>query len=315
MNEPGRPDLPILGDPEVRAVPVTAMISTIRDAIVAHDRGELEAPARARVDLPLLGDARLLFTVGGTRSAVGYRVYANGRDLAIQQVTIVHDRQSGELLGLIQGYEFGARRTAAIGAVAVDALARADAASVGLVGTGMQAMAQLWAISAVRKLDEIRVYSRDQARREAFAARGRNELGLDCRGAADARTAVEGADIVILSTTSATPVIETEWIQAGAHVTTMGPKTVDEHEAPASLAERASVIVTDSYAQLTGYGRPSWLTLAAGQLERVQTLGALITGRAAGRQAASDITLFCSVGLAGSEVVLGERLLREWNRS
>ena len=308
-------DLPILGDDEVCAVPAATVISTIRDAIMAHERGELESPPRARVDLPMLGDARLLFTVGGTKTAVGYRVYANGRDLAVQQLTVVHDRQSGDLLGLIQGYQFGARRTAAIGAVAADALARPDAATVGLVGTGFQAMAQLWALSAVRRVHEVRVFGRHQQRREAFAERCRSELGLKCRAVPDARTAVEGADLVTLSTTSATPVIEAAWIAPGAHVTTMGPKTVDEHEAPPALAERAAVIITDSFAQLTGYGRPSWLTLAPGQLERVQMLGAVISGRVPGRQADADITLFCSVGLAGSEVVLGERLLRGRNRS
>src|SRR5690606_25152985 len=114
--------------------------------------------------------------------------------LPVAQLTIVFDRVTGDLAGLVQGSELGARRTGAIGAVAADVLARPDARTLGLVGAGRQAFAHVWALRAVRPLEEVRVFSRTPERREAFARRVAEELGVRCTPVDDARTAVTEAD-------------------------------------------------------------------------------------------------------------------------
>ena len=104
--------------------------------------------------------------------------------------------------------ELGAARTGALGAAAVDALALPDAGVVGVVGSGRQAWTQLWAATAARRIAEVRVFSPTASHRDRFAERARAELGPRAAAVPDARSAVEGAGIVILATRSETPVIE-----------------------------------------------------------------------------------------------------------
>jgi alanine dehydrogenase len=283
-----------------------AAIAAVRESLLAHHVGRLTAPPRLRVGLRG-GD--LMLTVGRLAgTGYGLRVYDTMPVPADDQLTVVYDDATGRLAGVVTGPFLGAARTGAIGAVAVDVLARPDAACLGLVGAGRQAWTQLWAIRLVRSLREVRVYSRDPARRSAFAERARAELGLPAVSADGPAAAVAGADIVLLATSSGQPVIEAGWVPAGAHVTTLGPKQAGAHECPAELGERADVIVTDSLAQLDAYPEPFFL--APVLRARAEALGAVVAGGRPGRQSADQITLFCSVGLAGTDVAVAAALLR-----
>jgi ornithine cyclodeaminase/alanine dehydrogenase-like protein (mu-crystallin family) len=270
-----------------------------RRALVDAYEGHLQAPPRLGADL---GDAGLVFTAGGYPGGTqGVRVYLTGVPDA-EQVVLVWDGD-GRLTGCIVGVELGARRTGALGAVAVDTLARADAATVAVIGSGTQAWAQLWALTALRAPRAVSVFSPTDRHRTAFAERARRELGLDAVAVASARAAVEPADIVVLATRSTDPVIDAAWVQEGTHVTTVGPKTVSAHEAPADLADRAAVVASDSPTQAAAYGEPSFT-------DRVLLhLGGIVSGALPGRTSPSDITLYVSTGLAGSEVVTAAALL------
>jgi len=171
------------------------------------------------------------------------------------------------------------------------------------VGAGTQAWAQLWAVRAVRPVTSVTVAARRPERAAAFAERAAAELGLMVRAVTDVRDAISDQDVVVVATNSATPVFEADWIAPGTHVTTLGPKSVTRHEVPATLAERADVIFTDSAAQLAAYPEPH---LFAG--EPVASLGAVLAGAVAGRTSPEQITVFCSVGLAGTEVAVAAAL-------
>jgi alanine dehydrogenase len=297
----------LLEDAEVRRLldPATA-IAAVRESLIAHHTGGLTAPPRLRASL---GDGDLIFTVGRLAgTGYGFRVYGTVPSDLDDQLTVVYDDATGRIEGAISGDFLGAARTGAIGAVAVDVLARPDAGTLGLIGTGRQAWTQLWAIRAVRSLREVRVYGRDAARREAFARRAHAELGLPAASVADPEMAVAGADIVVLATSSGTPVIEAGWVVAGAHVSTLGPKQTGAHECPVGLAERAGLILSDSLAQLDAYPEPFFL--AGTTRDRMGALGAAVAGAGPARQSADEISLFCSVGLAGTEVAVAAALLR-----
>jgi hypothetical protein len=133
--------------------------------------------------------------------------------------------------------------------------------------------------------------------------RARAELGLAASSVRSAREAVEGADVAILATRSETPVIEAGWIAPGAHVNTVGPKAAGACETPPELADGAAVAVSDSPAQAAAYGAPFFTS------RELTHLGAVLAGDAGGRRSDSDITLYASTGLAGSEVVIARRLL------
>jgi alanine dehydrogenase len=296
----------VLEDADVqRLLEPAAAIAAVRESLIAHHTGDLTAPARLRAPL---GDGDLVFTAGRLAgTGYGFRAYRVASSVSGDQLTVVYDDATGELSGVITGDFLGAARTGAIGAVAVDVLARPDAGTVGLIGSGYQAWTQLWAICAVRRLSTVRVHSRDPARREAFARRAAAELGVHAVSVAAPAAAVDGADIVVLATTSRQPVIEAGWVAAGAHVTTIGPKAVGAHECPSDLADRAGVVLTDSPAQIDAYPDPFFLTGAVRQ--RIGDLGAAVAGAGQRRQTSDQITLFLSVGLAGTEVAVGAAVL------
>jgi len=122
------------------------------------------------------------------------------------------------------------------------------------------------------------------------------------------RDAVTGAGLVVLATTSGQPVIESEWVRAGAHVTTLGPKQAGAHECPVDLAGRAGVIVTDSLAQVDAYPHPFFLAGTEAR-DRMRSLASCLAGPGVTRRAPDDVSLFCSVGLAGTEVAVAAVLL------
>jgi ornithine cyclodeaminase len=101
-------------------------------------------------------------------------------------------------------------------------------------------------------------------------------------------------------------VLETAWLKPGAHVNSVGPKFTGAHEMPLDIVEVCQVIATDSLAQATAYAKPFFIE----DLDRVAGLDQIVAGRINGRRSENDITLFCSVGLAGTEVVLANELLR-----
>lgn len=295
----------IFDDDDIRSrLDARDAVRWMAEAIDAHHRGDLFAPPRAHADL---GAGRIVFTTGRLRGSwFGYRSYDTFPAEPGSQVVVVQDEASGQVRAIAIGNELGPRRVGAIGAVAADALAPRNAGVAAIIGTGTQAQTQLWALPVVRQLSEVRVYSRDQARREAFAELARRLTSVPCHPAPTARDAVTGAQIVILATSSPVPVIDTGWLEPGSYVSTLGPKQQGRAEFGPDLAAAAAVVVTDSPAQLDAYDPPNVL-VGTPQRERLVSLGALRAGQA-GRPEPGEIRVFFSVGLAGTEAFLLDRL-------
>jgi ornithine cyclodeaminase/alanine dehydrogenase-like protein (mu-crystallin family) len=230
-------------------------VAAMRSALLGAHRGELVAPPRVHADI-------LTFTAGRLPGRwYGYRSYDT--HVGGQQVVAVHSEPAGELVGIAVGSALGAYRTGALGAAAADALANPGATTVGVVGAGRQAWTQLWALSAVRPLTDVAVYSPTPQRRAALASRVQADLGIPSRAAQSAREAVTARDIVVLATSSATPVLVADWLSPGTAVTTVGPKQVGRAEFPPDLPDRAQLIVTDSLPQLRAYDPPALLASSA----------------------------------------------------
>ncbi|WP_446039986.1 ornithine cyclodeaminase family protein [Streptomyces sp. SID1121] len=301
------PVSPLLFDDEdVRALDAAAAVSAVRAALLAHHSGALHAPPRLNADLgdgsALVVTAGRLRTGASTRGLYGFRAY----DTVVggEQLVAVWDGADGRLKALVHGSELGPRRTGAIGAVAVDVAANPGPVRLGIVGAGRQAWTQLWALGAVRPLEDVVVAARSAERTAAFARRAADELGVRVRAVGSVEDAVRERDVVIVATDSTTPVLDMGWIAPGTHVSTLGPKTVAGHEVPAGLPSRADVVFTDSRAQAAGYPEPHLFAT-----ERMVELGAVLAGAAPCRTAPGQITVFCSVGLAGTEVALAAALL------
>lgn len=308
MRAPSVSPLPVspllFDDDDVRALDAATAVGAVRAALLAHHSGALHAPPRLNADL---GDgAALVITAGhlrtGTRGLYGFRAYDTV--VGAEQLVAVWDSADGRLKALVHGSELGPRRTGAIGAVAVDVAANPGPVRLGIVGAGRQAWTQLWALGAVRPLEDVVVAARSAKRTAAFARRAADELGVRVRAVGSVEDAVRERDVVIVATNSTAPVLDMDWIAPGTHVSTLGPKTASGHEVPAALPSRADVVFTDSRAQAAGYPEPH--LFAPG---RMGELGAVLAGATPCRTAPEQITVFCSVGLAGTEVALAAALL------
>lgn len=301
----------VLGDGDVeRLITIGEAIEVMRESFLQHAAGTLQAPARIGAEMDL---GHLVFTAGaiaGPPGRIGFRVY----DLAQLGVTgrtelvAVFSTLEGSLEGLVVGEVLGPLRTGAIGGLAIDVLSRPSAKRLGLIGTGAQARTQVTAACAVREFTSIRAYSRDQSRRESFCRDMSQRLGVEIEPVESAREAVTDADVLVCSTTSRQPVIEADWIAPGTHVQNVGPKFRDNSELPDDLYHRAEVLVTDAPAQLAAAGG-QFLVAETPTAQRVETLGRVLAGQAGGRHTDEQISVFCSMGLAGTEVALAAELL------
>ncbi len=214
------------------------------------------------------------------------------------------DGTTGEPLAVLQANRLGQRRTGAASGVATKFLARHDASTVGIVGTGWQAESQLEALVRVRPIREVRCFSRDAPRRRSFAETMSRTLGIDVRSADSAEDAVRSADIVVTATGSSQPVVQGAWLRPGAHVNAMGSNRADAREVDDAAIRRCTFIAADSVEQARIEAGDLIIPIARGLLrwEDVHELSAVVAGRTAGRAGAADITLFKSLGLGLEDV-------------
>jgi len=284
-------------------------IDALETAFLARADNRLVSPPRHHVSFPDRGD--LVFTVGGMlgdKPLAGFRVYETFDGAEHSQIVAVWSADDARLKGIVLGERLGNLRTGAIGGLAVRHLSAPGARIVGIIGSGAQARTQLAAAAAVRKLDRARVYSRDEKNRTAFASEMQHALGLEVEPVESVTEAVEDADIVICATTSQKPVIHARDLKPGVHVNTVGPKTLHGYELGLDIADAAAVIATDSPEQSRAYASPFFLA-GSGNEDRMADLANIIAGTAAGRGSSGETTLFCSVGLAGTEVVVASAIL------
>lgn len=233
---------------------------------------------------------------------MGLKAYSSARD-GTRFLAMLYSTETGELLAVMEADRLGQMRTGAASAVATKYLARPDAGTVGIIGTGWQARSQLAAVACVRPVALVKCYSRDARRREAFAEEMIRELGAEVVAAERAEEAVE-AEIIITATTSSEPVLSGAWLRPGMHVNAIGSNWAQKRELDTEAVTRAGRIVVDDLEQAK---------LEAGDLiqpveesvldwERVVELGTVVAGTEPGRRSADEITLFESQGIALEDV-------------
>jgi alanine dehydrogenase len=227
-------------------------------------------------------------------------------------VTPLFDADSGEPLAVLDGARMNPFKTGAAGAVGVDALAREDASTVAVVGSGPQARGQLKATATVRDLETVWVYSPTKAHREAFAADLNDYLDASVAAVASSAAAVEGADVVVTATNASEPVFDGETLEDGAHVTAMGQYHPEKRELDAATIERATY-VPDLRARASRDAGSFLAAVEAGVVDEDHVhaeLGDVVAGEAEGRQRPGDVTVFDSGG-TGIETVAAAHMLYE----
>jgi ornithine cyclodeaminase len=235
------------------------------------------------------------------------------RGLPSHLATIVLlDPETGALVALLDGRYITEARTAAVSAVSARYLARASAGRLAIIGSGVQARSHLEALSEVRTLKDVRVWSPRAASRERFVQDMTGHVPVRITACAEAEDAVRDADLIVLVTSSPAPVLDRSWVAEGAHVISVGACRADQREMAPALVAHGRLFVDSRAAALVESGdvvqgiREGRFTEShvAGEL------GEAVLGRVPGRTSEREITIFKSLGMAVEDVVAADLVFR-----
>jgi ornithine cyclodeaminase/alanine dehydrogenase-like protein (mu-crystallin family) len=279
-------------------------IPVVRDAMIAFSKGETKQTLRQIIPL---SEGRLFGVMPGAMGAHAVfgckilSVFAGNFAKGVQShqgVVLLFDPDSGAPVCILDAGEITAIRTASASAVATDALARADARRLAILGYGEQAHTHARAMSKVRKLDAITVWGRSAERSQAFASALQHELGISTAPAPDARACVADADIICTVTAAKEPVLEGGWLRPGAHVNIVGSSYAGPAEVDSDLVVR-SRFIADSREGVLAQGAEFLRAKQAGLVTDAHVageIGQVLAGDVPGRQNAAQITAYKSLG-------------------
>jgi len=225
-------------------------------------------------------------------------------------VVVLFDTEKAELAGVIEADKLGQLRTGAASGVAARYLAREGATSLGIIGCGWQARTQVASIrEALPGIEQVVAYCRSEDRLSEFCDEVGAEPGESNRDAAE-------QDVVVTATTSRDPVLRGEWLRPGALVCAIGANDPRRRELDNVVLERAAFVCCDSVEQSRQESGDLIEPVEAGVLDwlEVHELQEVIAGELPGRQAAEDIVLFKSNGLAAWDVAIGAVALERARR-
>lgn len=222
------------------------------------------------------------------------------------------DPDTGALQAIMDGRYITEARTAAVSAVSTRFLARPDASTLAIIGSGVQARSHLEAYQHVRQLKEVRIWSPNARSRRQFVDDMSPATNVLIKATESAEQAVRGADLIVLVTSSPTPVIDDAWVDPGAHVVCVGACRPNQQEMPPQLVKRSRLYVDSSAAAVVEAG-DIVMNISAGLFDQSHIrgeIGELVLGRIDGRQSPGDITVFKSLGMAVEDVVAADLVFR-----
>lgn len=288
--------LVISGETCRQMLDIAALRGALADALRAHSEGQSSVPPRiaAWTDNGLLG--AMPGNVAGTglgAKLVSVFPHNHGTSVPSHQGLItLFDQDNGRPLAVMEGAYITAIRTAASAAVAADLAARADAAVLAIIGAGVQGHAHAQAFAGIRQWSEVRVASRTAANAEELAERAG---ATQCSSFEEA---VRGADVVALCTDAGEPVIRSDWLAPGVHVSSVGVgREIDD--ATMALADR--IIVEWRGAAENAPPAGSHELQALDPLALIE-VGEIVAGRAEGRASNAEITVYKSTGHAVEDI-------------
>ena len=303
-----------------QALPMAEAIEGMKRAFGLLSAGQTEAPLRSRVQVP--EQEGVLLTMPASVPEEGSLVvklvsvfeknHERGIPL-IHAVVLAMHPETGIPQALMDGEALTATRTGAGAGAAADLLARPDAESVAILGSGVQARAQLEAMCAVRTIRKVRVFSPNPEHIRAFVEemRGRTPIPEEVSAVNSSAEAVQDADIVCTATTSTTPVINFRDLKPGCHVSGVGSFRPDMQEIDGETIRNSLVVVDARESALAETGDlviPIEQGLIQSDHIHAET-GELVNGTKPGRTTPEQITGFKSCGVAVQDAVAARIVL------
>lgn len=278
-------------------LPMRVSIELMQTAFERLAAGEAINQPRRRLILPT--GSVLHYMAAGDGQHYGAKIYATNPRHGAHFLFLLYRAADAQPLAIIEANHLGQIRTGAASGLATKFMAREDAATLAIIGSGFQARTQLEAMLAVRTISDVRVWSRDPAKRAAFA------IETNARAVETAEEAVRGAQIIVTATNAKEPVLSSDWVEPDAHINAVGSNQANRREIPSGLVERADLIAVDSIEQarmesgdlLMAFTEQDWSS------PRVVELKDVVTGRVQARTNPRQLTLFKSNGLAVEDVI------------
>ncbi len=279
------------------------LLSALEHALIGFSCGQAVQPVRTTIDLPS-PHSFACFMPAFTANLLGAKVVTvcpDNSDTPTHDATVfLWDPLQGGLQAMVGGRYLTEARTAAVSALSMKALARDDSATLGILGSGVQARGHLEFLPRLRAFQRILAWSPNGDRLERFV----KESGGKVEAARSAEQVARAADVLVLATSSPVPVVEAGWIRPGTHVISIGAARPDQTEMDPALLPMARLYVDSCAAALVESGD----ILQAIRQGRIAPdhirgeLGEVLGGSVLGRETEREITIFKSLGLAVEDV-------------
>lgn len=301
-----------LNEQEVaQLLPMGECVEVLEEAFAHAGAGQVDIKPRSRIRMPG-GFFHFMAAADAGHQVFGYKAYPSFAGGA-RMLVMLYDYASGALLSCMEASNLGQIRTGAASGLATRWMARADADSVGVIGSGFQARSQLEAVCAVRDIKRVKVYSRRPEGREQFAQRMGERLNLEITPVDSAQECVSDVAVAITITSARDPVLEGEWLAPGTHINAAGGNHWIRREIDEAAVLRAAVIAVDDLDQAKiECGDLLWPE-SRGEFrwDLVCELQDIVAGRVPGRREERDITLFESMGVALEDIAAAQLVYRK----
>jgi len=307
-----------------RLLPMGECIDLMASTLATLARGDALLPLRTVIRIPQTRDAfGVMPAYLSAPKTIGAKIVSvfpgnHGTELDSHQgAVLLFDRDNGSLAALLDATAITTIRTAAVSAVATRALARVNASTLAIIGSGVQARAHVEAMCAVRPIASLRVWSRNSEHARDLAAFARDHFHLEASAASTGAEAVSHADIVCTVTSATEPVLNGEWLKPGTHVNAVGACTPNAQEIDSEVVVRSRLYVDRREAALKEPG-DILIPLQNGEIgpeHIVAELGDVLIGRGVGRRNDAEITLFKSLGLAVEDLAAAAHVYERAERA
>jgi len=283
-------------------------IDALEKGLLAEARGEASNMVKTHAEW---GQGSTLHAIGAVfpqAGFVGTKTWAHTVNGATP-LLILFDSNTGQLKAIVEAFALGQLRTGSASGAATRRLAAENASEFAIIGTGKQAMPQLAAVVAVRPIQRIRVFGRDEARCIAFAQRVTAEFGIETIPAATIDEAVRDVPIVTIVTRATQPIVNANMLARGTHINAVGAIVPSRAEVAGDVLARSTAVVADSIPQAQKLSR-EMIEFFGPDPEKWSNVTSLATLVASGRTrtSADDLTLFKSLGMGISDLSLGIEL-------
>jgi alanine dehydrogenase len=311
----------VLSESQVQSlIDLDELIAALEQAHIQYSTGKAVMPVRLVVPLPQI-QGRITSMPGYLHqdNALGMKVVTYFPDNpkqnlpAILATIMLFSAETGKMIAAMDGGYITAIRTACASALATKVLANPDTPVLGILGAGVQARAHILALTRVRRLSRIKLYSPSGKSALSIKQDMEQICGAPIEVVDSPQDAVRDSDLLVTVTTAKEPIVRPEWLKPGAHINAVGSHRPDLREIDGATLKGAKVVV-DSRAAVMAECGDILLALKEKSISETDIhgeIGEVLAGSKTGRSGAGEITLYKSVGIAIQDVATAQLVYRK----